>query len=151
MLYRKEYMEQIIRPKLMTASEKSPKSMYDLCTKLGLQPDQVHTVRAWIRELNLDLTDVVTKLSSRARRMLATRYGTTVDATIPANATPARSSTITGTKTKKTSKFKGKKKGKKSTRASKGLAPTSTDKSKGKSKSKVKRKKKKVKGSTKHI
>ncbi len=151
MLYRKEYMEQIIRPKLDAASEKSPKSMYDLCSKLGLEPDQVHTVRAWIKELGLDLTDVVTKLSSRARRMLATRYGTTDGSKDAANATPAPSSTTTGTKSKKKSKFKGKKKGKKSTQAFKAITPTSTDKVKGKSKGKVKRKKKKVKGSTKHI
>lgn len=146
-------MEKIIRPKLVAASEKSPKSMYDLCAKLGLEPDQVHTVRAWIRELGLDLTDVVTKLSSRARRMLATRYGTSDGSKDVANTKPASASTTTGTKTKKKGKFKGKKKGKKSTQASKGIAPAPTDevKVKGKIKGKVKRKKKRVKGSTKHI
>ena len=97
-------MNVVIKPKLLEARDKKPKSMFDLCAKLGLEPDQVHTVRAWIKELGLPLTDIVTHLSSRARKMLSTRYGLTPDAST--SITTGTTTSATGTETKKTKKFK---------------------------------------------
>lgn len=74
MLFREEYLEKVIRPKVMDAmkSNPRPKTIYDLCTLFGLLPNSVHTVSAWLRELEIPVGEVC-ELSLRARKMMEAR------------------------------------------------------------------------------
>lgn len=74
MLFREEYLEKVIRPKVMDAmkSDPRPKTIYDLCTLFGLLPNSVHTVSAWLRELEIPVGEVC-ELSLRARKMMEAR------------------------------------------------------------------------------
>lgn len=72
MLFREEYLEKVIRPKVMDAAEHKPKTIYDLCDLFGLPPNSIHTVSAWLRELKIPVGDIC-ELSLRARRMMESR------------------------------------------------------------------------------
>jgi len=72
MLFREEYLEKVIRPKIMDAKAHKPKSVYDLCALFGLPPNSMHTVAAWLRELEIPIGDIC-ELSLRSRKMMESR------------------------------------------------------------------------------
>lgn len=121
MLFREEYLEKVIRPKIMEAAEHKPKTIYDLCALFGLPPNSIHTVSAWLRELKIPVGDIC-ELSLRARRMMESRgfvRSKSTDSTEPVasvvqeDSVEEEPSIPTKKKKSKTSVFKSKKKKKK--------------------------------------
>jgi len=105
MLFREEYLEKVIRPKIMDAKAHKPKSVYDLCALFGLPPNSMHTVAAWLRELEIPIGDIC-ELSLRARKMMESRGFASPSTSIVTIATPDT------TKTTEVSSISPKKKGK---------------------------------------
>jgi len=68
MLFRREFLEKVIRPKVEEAAREKPETLYDLCALFGLPPGSIHTVAAWLRDLRIPVEDVC-ELPPRARRM----------------------------------------------------------------------------------
>ena len=67
MLFREEFLEKVIRPKVEEAAKENPETLYDLCALLDLPPSSIHTVAAWLRDLGIPVEDVC-DLPLRARK-----------------------------------------------------------------------------------
>ena len=71
MIYKKEYLELVVKPRVMRAAKRQPKTLFELAAAMGLPPGTTSTLANWLHELEIPVEDVID--NDRVRRMLHTR------------------------------------------------------------------------------
>ena len=67
MIYKKEYLELIVKPRILRAAKRRPKTILELTIAMGLPPSTWSAVSTWIHELGIPIEDVIDNEGVRKR------------------------------------------------------------------------------------